>query len=346
MKYSDDTIFVGMDLHKKRSAFCVMNKEGEIQKEQEMYTTREDVTKFIKSLGKKHPISIVLEPVSQWYVYVDLLDALGVDVHLAHPRKLKAIATSTSKTDKLDARVLVDHLRTNHLPEAYCSSKKVRGWKEIVRSRSALVRSRTQLKNRIHAVLFKNGLVSPVGTLFTKRGTDWLNSLELEFHFMLSIKSYLYTIDHLNIQIKEIEKEIKKMTKGTKEMKLVKTIPGIGDILAVTIMAEIGEIERFNSYKQLQAYSGLVPWVRNSGGKEWSGHLTKQGSAWLRYAVVEAAVIVARTTKSSDVKDYYLRIKNRKDSKTAAVATARKILAIIWSVLKNEREFKAHYPAI
>jgi transposase len=341
-----ETIYIGMDLHKSTSSFCVMDKDGTVLQEKRVPTTRESTTRFIKSFGKKQHLSLAMESVSQCWTYVDHFEELSVETHVAHPRKLKAIATATSKTDKLDAKVLADHLRTNHLPEAYLPSRKVRGWKEMVRSRSALVNLRTQTKNRVHSVLFKNGLSSPFTSLFTKRGIVWLKGLEMEDHFKFSIDKYLSVIEHLDSQIKEMEKTIQQTIEETKEMKLLKTIPGVGDIFAATFMAEIGDINRFKSYRQLQAYAGLVPWVRNSGGKEWSGHLTKQGSRWLRYAAVEVAVATARTRISSDVKDYYLKIQKNKNSKTAVVATARKLLAIVWSVLKNEREFKARYPAI
>lgn len=334
-----------MDLHKSTSSFCCMDKEGIILREQRIPTTKEGVTKFIASLGSE-AISIALEPVSQWYVYADHLESLGCDVHLAHPRKLKAIATATSKTDKLDARVLADHLRTNHLPEAYHAPKEVRTWKEMVRSRSALVSLRVQTKNRVHAVLFKNGLVSPVRVLFTNKGLAWLKKQDLPPQFKISITAYLNTIAYLDKEITTLEQSVREMVSATPDMKRLTTIPGIGTIYAATIMAEIGTITRFKNPQKLQAYAGLVPWVRNSGGNTKHGHLTKQGSVWLRYAVVEAAVTAARLRASSDLKDYYLKIQKNKNSKTAAVATARKLLAIIWSVLKNERNFAAHYPSI
>jgi transposase len=342
----NNNIYIGMDLHKSTSSFCIMDKEGEILKETKIPTTREEVTKFIKALGKKNDISIALEPVSQWYVFADLLEDLGAEVHLAHPRKLKAIATSSSKTDKLDARVIADHLRTNHLPEAWHSPKEVRGWKEIVRSRSALVGIRTELKNRIHGVLFKNALTSPARNLFTKEGVTWLKNLEVEDHFRLSLDKYLLVTECLDKEIKDMEKNIRAKVQETPEMRFLKDIPGIGDILAAAIMAEIGDIKRFKSPKQLQAYAGIVPWVRNSGDKIRHGRITKIGSPWLRFAVIEATVCMARTRAGSDLKDYFLRIKKNKGSQTATVVTARKLLAIIWSVLRNERKFEARYPAI
>lgn len=335
-----------MDLHKSTSSFCVMDREGEILREQRMPTTLEATERFVKSLGKKQHISLTLEPVSQSWCFVGHFERLGVTVYPANPRKLKSISKATSKTDKLDARVLADHLRTNHLPTSYLPPKHVRGWKEIARNRSALVNLRTQSKNRVHAVLFKNGLVSPYMSLFTKRGIEWLKGLELEPHFTLTIERQLSVVEHLDGEIKETEKAIRAAVKETKEMQLLKTIPGVGDVFAATLMAEIGDVSRFKSPRQLQAYAGLVPWVRNSGDREWSGHLTKVGSHWLRWAAIEVAVATARIRTSTDIKDYYLKVKKNKNNKTATVATARKLLAIMWSVLRNKRAFEARYPAI
>lgn len=335
-----------MDLHKSTSSFCVMNKEGEIIAETRLPTSKHSIAKFIKSLGKKNKIKITFEPVSQSWTYYDLFEELGLEIHPANPRKLKAIASSSSKTDKLDARVLADHLRTNHLPESYIPNKEVRKWKELSRTRSFLVHLKRQAQNRIHSTLFKNGLSSPYSNLWTKRGKMWLLSLELEKHFMLTIEKQLGIIEELEKQISEIEKTIKTEVKSSRQMQILKTIPGIGDILAITIMSEIGDIKRFPSYKKLQGYSGLVPWVRNSGGKTWTGSITKQGSKWLRYAAIEAATAISRTRKASDLKDYYLRVKKTKGNKTAKVATARKVLAIVWYLLQNNTEFEARYPAI
>lgn len=340
-----ETMYIGMDLHKSTSSFCVMTKEGVVLREERIPTSTDRVTRFIRSLGKRTNLSLVLEPVSQWYLFADHLEELGVDVHLAHPRKLKAIASASAKTDALDARVLADHLRTNHLPEAYRSPKAVREWKELVRLRSTMVSRRTQSKNRLHATLAKHGMSAPHG-LFTKGGRVWLQAQSFSKSFQLTVETELAHITYLDRVIKELTDTLATLVEETSDMKLLTTIPGIGTVLAATIMAEIGEIDRFPSHKQLQAYAGLVPWVRNSGGKEWHGHLTKQGSVWLRYAAVEAAVRIGSMRAESDLKDYYHTVRLNKNAKTATVATARKVLAVIWSVLKNQREFSARYPVI
>lgn len=341
-----DTLYIGMDLHKSTSSFCVMDGGGTIITERRVPTTPERVTAFITALGTQPRLVVALEPVSQWYLYADLLETLGVEVHLAHPRKLKAIAAATAKTDKLDARIIADHLRTNHLPEAYHAPAHVRAWKEIVRTRSALVQMRTQTKNRIHAILFKNGCTPPMRSLFTVRGIAWLRSRALAPHFTHAIATHLSVIESLNASIADTDRQISATVRETAAMTLLKTIPGIGDVLAATIMAEIGDIQRFAHPKQLHAYAGLAPRVRNSGEKSWHGPITKQGSAWLRYAAVEAVVCMARTRHDSDLKDYYRTVQANRNQQTATVATARKLLTIIWSVLRNERPFAARYPAI
>jgi transposase len=131
IKNCSDQLFIGMDLHKNTSTFCVKDKFGKLVASEKILTDKNDVSRFICSLkGQSSNLSLVLEPVSQWYYYADLIEKLGIDVHLAHPMKVKAIASARVKTDKIDASVLCDLLRTNLLPEAYLSPIEVRGWKE------------------------------------------------------------------------------------------------------------------------------------------------------------------------------------------------------------------------
>lgn len=145
-----------MDLHKNTSSVCVKDSEGKIVRQEKVLTDRNQIKEFVQSLDQ--PVSVVLEPVSQWYTYADLLESLGAEVRLAHPMKVKAIASARIKTDKIDAAVLTDLLRVNLLPEAYFASKEVRSWKEIVRFRASLLNLRTQVKNKIHAILHKHAL--------------------------------------------------------------------------------------------------------------------------------------------------------------------------------------------
>lgn len=334
-----------MDLHKKTSTFCVMTKDGDVLREAKIPTIKEEVEKFIKSFGKQEELKIVLEPISQCAFYADLLESLGVEVHLAHPKRVKAIAFAKIKTDSIDARVLADLLRSNLLPESYHAPKEYRLLKEKARSRMSLIELRTQLKNKVHGILFRNAIVYSRTTLFTKQGRNWLANLDLSPEFRNHLNADLVIIDSLDGEIKKIEKDFKKTVIENKSLTLLKTIPGVGDVTAMTILSEIGDIHRFKDPKHLHSYAGLVPRIHASGDSSRYGRITKEGSKFLRYVMVEVAhhqLLLKRTLVG--LKWYYQRIANRKNSQTAAVATARKLLTIVWKVLSEERPYQERLP--
>jgi transposase len=338
-------LFVGMDLHKNTSTLCVKTYDGAVITSKKISTDKNDVTEFIKSIKKKSDdISLALEPVSQWYYYADLIENLGVDVHLAHPMRVKAIASARIKTDKIDASVLSDLLRSNLLPEAYFSPREVRGWKEQCRFRASLVNLRTQVKNKIHAILFKHSLRHNFSNLFGKGGRNWLQSLSLKEPFQSNLNRYLALLDQITALIELSETDIKNTVTNHKQANLLVSIPGVSYCSALTIMAEIGDINRFKSCKQLQSYAGLVPSTYNSGDKQIHGRITKQGSKWLRWIMVEAAHHQQRCKRIPGFGSYYNAKKKLKGSKTATVATARKLLAVVWRLLKDDRPFERTSP--
>lgn len=338
-------IFIGMDLHKKRSSFCVMEESGSIMVEKTIATTPEEVRKFILPL-RNNELHLVMEPLSQWYFYADFLEALGVHVTLAHPLKVKAIASAKIKTDSIDARTLAHLLRVDLIPKAYHAPKEVRDWKELSRGRMSLVNLRIQVKNKIHAILFRNGLIYPKRVLFTKQGRKWIESLEFNDAFKANLCANLAALDSLTVQITALEKKIKEKVEETEAMKLLTTIPGIDSLTAITIMSEIGDIRRFSNERKLHSYAGLVPTVRSSGGVTVRGHITKEGSSYLRYIMIQAAQHQKILKNVTGLKWFYDRmIANNKDSKTAVVATARKLLTVVFKVLSEKRPFEERIPA-
>jgi len=338
----NNKLFVGMDLHKNSSSFCVKDYDGNIVKQEKTLTDKNQIRNFMQSLGQ--PASIVLEPVSQWYTYADMLEELGNEVHLAHPMKVKAIASARIKTDKIDANVLADLLRANLLPEAYFAKKEVRSWKELVRFRASLLNIRTQVKNKVNAILHKHALRHNFSNLFGKGGRIWLQNLTLEEPFASNLTQYLSLIDFLTKQIDEAEEQVEKQVADYPQARLLTSIPGISFVSALTIMAEIGDINRFPSAKQLMGYAGLVPSTYSSGDTTRHGRITKTGSKWLRYIMTESAHHQVLCKRMPGFGSYYLAIKQRKGSGTAAVATARKLLAVVWRLLKDNREFQAVPP--
>jgi transposase len=338
-----EKVFVGMDLHKSTSTFCAKTKDGDILAERKIVTNPEEVKTFIHSLGKRD-VALVLEPVSQWHFYADFIERMGVEVRMAHPARVKAIASARIKTDKIDAGVLADLLRTNLVPEAYRSPVSIRAHKELVRLRGSLVHDRTQLKNRVHAILFKNALESPEGNLFGKAGRAWLSSLTLPEYYQRSLVTHLALIDEYEASIKCIEREVIATANETPWIALLLSIPGIGHVTALTIAAEVGDITRFHSAKHLQSYAGLVPSTYSSGGVVRHGSITRQGSKWLRYIMIEVAHAQLRCKRVRGFRSYYMRMKVRTNTQTAAVATARKLLAVVFRVLSDNRPFEERPP--
>ena len=340
-----ENIFVGMDLHKRTSSFCVMEQNGSILVEKTLATIPDEIRKFIVSLGKERKINLVIEPLSQWYFYADFLESLGVNVTLAHPLKVKAIASARIKTDTIDARTLAHLLRADLIPKAYHAPKHVRDWKEMARGRMSLVNLRIQVKNKIHAILFRNALIYPRATLFTKQGRKWLLSLNLNDAFKANLSANLATLDSLTEQIIILEKKIKETVEENKDMSLLKTIPGIDSLTAITIMSEIGDIKRFPNERKLHSYAGLVPTVRSSGGTTIRGHITKEGSSFLRYIMIQTAQHQRMLKRVVGLKWFFDRmILNNKNSKTAVVATARKLLTVVFKILSEQRPFEERIP--
>jgi transposase len=304
-------------------------------KQKTVSTTKEDIERFLSPFRGS---TLTLEPVSQWYCYADFIESLGLEVKIANPMRVKAIASARIKTDSIDAGVLADLLRADMLPESYHAPADVRAWKEEVWLRMSLVRLRAQVKNKIHALTWKQGLGSPC-TLFSKKGLAWLDVQTFSPEIALSLAAYRETLAFLDRKIQEAEGHMIEGNKHREEVKLLITIPGISYLSALTIMAEIGNITRFPSAKKLMGYAGVVPSTYASGGKIRHGRITKTGSSWLRYVLIEAAHHQLHCTKRKGFADYYKGIKERRGSKAAAVATARKLCAVVFRILTDKRPF-------
>ena len=335
MPSTKESYFIGMDLHQKTSTFSVKEKEGKIIEAKTISTTKEDVEKFLSPYSGS---TLTLEPVSQWYCYADFIESLGLSVKIANPMRVKAIASARIKTDTIDAGVLADLLRANMLPESYHAPANVRAWKEEVRLRMSLVRLRVQVKNKIHALLWKQGIRSPY-TLFSKRGLLWLDTQIFSKEITIALATYRETLALLDRQVTDAEGRMIEDNKHREEVKLLIAIPGISYLSALTIMAEVGTISRFPSAKKWMGYAGIVPSTYASGGTVRHGRITKTGSSWLRWVLIEAAHHQLLCTRQKGLTKYYNGIKERKGSKAAAVATARKLCAVIFRVLTDKQPF-------
>lgn len=328
-------VYVGVDLHKRYSYMTAMGKEGETVKEKKLPNKEEEIISFLSSLGEE--VEVVAEATSNWYWFEELLSKHGISLKLAHPLKTKAIAQARIKTDKLDSKILAHLLRCDLLPEAYIPGEKTKLRRELLRNRAFLVKLKSALKGRVHAMLLKLNIEHEFSDLFGKKGREFLKKIDVPTTYREALDSYLRAIYFLESEIEAFTQRIKERVEEDEKAKRLMEIPGIGYHLSLLIISEIGEINRFPSAKKLVSFAGLCPSTHSSGGKTYYGRITKQGSKWLRWAMIEAA------TKASiyhpELKLFYLRLKKRKGAKIARVAVARKLLENIYHMLKKNESF-------
>lgn len=332
----NSTVYIGCDLHKKTSNLCIKTKNGRILLETKLATTKEE---FQSTLADYTGAHIVFEPVSQSWWLGDILEDMGFAVYLANAREVKAIAHARVKNDKIDAAVLCDLLRTNLLPESYRSTKEARDWKEVVRFRTSLIGMRTQIKNKIHAMLGRQGIIPPFGMIFGPKGRAWLQHLDMSSVHRQHLTQYLSLLDRYEEEILKATIVVEKTVTENEDAQLLTSVPGISYVSALTIMSEIDSIKRFSNGKQLVAYSGVAPSVYASGETIRYGRITKRGSSHLRTILVEIAHVQGRLKVKRGLRPYFDRIKERKGVRTATVATARKLCVIIYSVLSSKTVF-------
>jgi len=332
---SNANSYIGVDLHKKMCFVTVMDKEGKIKKQTEISTDADKVAKFF---SKHTNAAVAVESTMNWIPFYENLEGLGCKVVLSNPLATKAIAAARIKNDKVDSKILADLLRTNLLPLSYVQPREIRDLKELVRQRMSYVEMRTQIKNKIHSVLFKNNLKHDFTCLYGKAGMIWLRQLELRDIYRQEMDRYLTTLDLLDKQIEELSATIMETAKTDYDCQLLMTIPGISYFTALVIKSEIGNIERFPSAKKLCSYAGLIPSTYASADKVRHGRITKRGSKWLRKALVDA--ITSGSRHPSKLSCLYRKLKKNKGTGKAKVATARKLCTIVFAILTDKQPFR------
>lgn len=327
-------LFVGVDVHKKRSQIAVTDQNGKVLKNVSVPSTREGVR---KALGRyRTPMTAALEASYAWEPMHEWLSEFADEVTLAHPLKVRLIAEARVKTDKIDAAILAHLKRADLLPEAYVPPKDTRARKRVLRQRRFLVMVRGMVKNRVGALLTRNAAERPeVSNLFGKAGRAWLEAVELPEVDRRLLDEDLCLLDTVSERVAATEGLIEELSAGDPVVTRLKSLPGIGKFLAVLVRYEIDDIARFRTPKKLAAYAGLVPSTYQSGDRCVHGKLTKQGNKHLRWAMIEAVSPAVR--KSAYVRKYYERIKRRSGTGDARIATARKLLELAWTIWTEER---------
>jgi transposase len=321
------TVYVGMDVHRKRSQVAIVDDAGDQQRNRNVAN---DPAKLVPILGALEPgTPVALEAAYGWGWLVELLEELELEPHLVHPSRCKAIAAARLKNDKVDAATLAQLLRADLLPEAWIAPQQVRDLRALLRHRATLVRMGTACKNRVHAVLADRG-IGEDQILWTGRGRAWLADLELPATPRAIVEDCCGLLDALATPIARLEREIAALAKPDPRVQALMALPGVGRLTAMTLVAEIGDIARFPTARKLCAWAGLTPQVRNSDRKIRHGHITKQGSPWVRGILQEAAQTAKRHPMFASA---YAQLARRRGKNIATVAIARRLLARCFHIL-------------
>ena len=334
---------LGWDNHRKFSKVSLMEQtpEGDIRAVERARLDHHDKDAMRAWLSGLDPeIPVALEATFGWPWVADLLEELGHPVHLGHPPVIRALAKHEAKTDRCDSDRLGKFQLRGILPESYLAPPEVRQRRERTRYRMALSQLRTGVKNRVQAILHRFGILHGFSDLFGKGGRRFLEDLALPEGSRQALKGYLDVLDVLTLLIAEVEQWMEENLEVDHVVRLLMSIPGVGLILAHVIRAEIGEIERFPTFRHLASYNGLAPMSDDTAGREGPRHCSMACNHVLRWAFVEAVHGVQRTKGPHGfrLRRLYARLSGqgrRKGCKSSAkVAVAHelsKLVYVVWT---------------
>jgi transposase len=326
--------YLGIDLHRLTVVIAGVNDSGEAMNAVTIRCEDTDaIRQAVKTLG---PFRAVIEATGTYRWLYDLLRPYGTVV-LAHPLRLRAMIQRRSKTDKLDAQLLANLLRINQIPLAYIPPEPFQQLRDLTRTRARLVQEQAVAKIKLRALLARQNRQAPYRVPFGKRGLAWFSKQDFGPIENLVRDELLLRLEHYHKQLAILEEKLVSVRQLFPQAEVLLEIHGIGLFSALLIIGELGEVERFHSAKQVGAYAGLTARVNQSGGHCYRGSITRQGSPWLRWILVEAAMKVVQADEA--LKNFYTRVRKRASAKIGRVATARKLGEICWKrLLRWQRE--------
>lgn len=336
-------IHIGMDLHHRNSYVAAMTDDAELVGGQRIYHDRlEELWQYLGRFGDQ-PKRVVFEATanSRWMARL-LRDDPTVEPVAVTPHKVRIIAETVAKTDKIDATVLATLSKINMLPRSWLPDEEVEDLRELTRYRAALVVLRTRAKNRVNGSLVRRGLVRPYQNIFGTRGREWLEQVKLPDVMRLETDGWLEMIDFIDGQIQRAEAklygELAKRDRWREDLALLTTIPGVGRLTALTILAELGDYRRFRRRNAVSCYVGLVPRSKRSDRTSRYGHISKRGSPAVRSLLVE--VSHNAIYKVPRYGDLYRRVKAKKGANKAKTAVARQMIEDAWTLLIKREPFR------
>ena len=334
--------FAALDLHKKIVEAVVLDDTGSVLHRDHFSTTREAITGFARN-HLPPDTHIAIEATTNTWAVVRLLQPFVAEVVVSNPLRTRAIAEAKIKTDKVDALVLANLLRCDFLPRVWIPDPATVALRHQSTERATLVADRTRIKNRIHSVLHQRLISAPHDDLFCPQSLAWLRQLDIDPLGRQALDRNLRQLGHIEEEIFDLSGTLAQQAHDDARVKLLMTLPGVDFPVAQTLLAVLGDVARFPSADKAAAYLGLVPSTRQSAAHCYHGPITKQGSGHARWMLVQGAQALAVHPGPLGV--FFRKLAKKKNRNVAVVASARKLVAIAWHMLKNNEPYRYAQPA-
>lgn len=330
---------IGCDLHRKSITFCVVNPGRQVLGRRTFSNV--ELEGMVTWLVQWRPFQIVVEATSHYEWFWLQMQGVAVRIVLAHPGKLRIIAESTRKSDRIDAQVLAEFLALDMIPQAYRPSARERAHRRLVRHYSKLRGRTTSVRCRIRSILADYN--ADRSDLFTIEGRKYLAKAPVSTTDRFVLRQLMAELDFLGKQVTALKRHLRSFAKAAGPIEagarqVLDSIPGVGPVTIEVVISEMGDVQRFRSAKKACAYAGLIPGSRESAGKRKELNITKAGSPLLRWALVEAAWRVVRFNRRW--RTIFENLSRRRGKKRAIVAVARRLLGVMVSLLQRGEMFK------
>ena len=335
--------YVGVDLHKHVIVICVAWRRGRrtkvVCRRRFACKDPEVIREFFAALGR---FEVVVEATAAYEWFFRLIEDLADRLVLAHPKKLRVIAESTQKTDKIDAQILAKFLALDMIPEAYRPSPRVRQYRALVRHRCWVQRRITSVKSKVRSILAHYN--ADIKELFTRRGEAYLAEVAVSGADRFVITALMEQLGLFQRQLREADRQLRKFAKtaplAEREARaILDSIPLVGPVTIDVVLSELGDWRRFRSQKAVVAFAGLDPGVRSSAEKCHQLHISKQGSRLLRWALIQAAWRLRRRSRRWE-RIFAQLESNTGSRKKAIVGVARRLLCAMFSMLESGESYR------
>jgi transposase len=325
----------GIDLHTTTFMVACRDVNGKIKRKKYLLTP-EGMDSF-KSILTKEDVLAIESTMTSYYFY-DQVQPLVAGTIIVNPFRFKVISESRSKTDKRDCATILEYLEHGLLPGIPIPSKEIRDLRRIFSTYLLTLKSRTSLKNRIYSLLKSEGMVLPKGDMYSRSGIEKLEALTLTSFVRVQVDVMTAQVQSLNGAIECLKEQVLSHASHFRaSVDLLTSVPGISPFIALWLIADIGDIANFKNAKQLTSYLGVVPSVHESNGKRWTGHITKQGRKLSRALLSQVVHHFIGSSKMYE--EQYEALKRKKGAAKAIVAMMRRLLVIVFKMLKKNEMF-------